>query len=122
MNALATSGEFSVSLRDGTSALNVQLVGDANMDAVDHLGRSLVEIHERAISARATEVVVDLRQLEFMNSACFKKIVTWITRVEEVEASSRYRIRFVSNAKIHWQRRSLHALQMFAIDLVSVDA
>lgn len=91
------------------------------MSAVDRLGQSLIEIHAQAVRSGAGEVVVDFRQLEFMNSACFKKVVTWITKVEEVEADVRYRIRFLSNATIHWQRRSLHALQMFAIDLVSVD-
>lgn len=121
MNALATVEAFWISVSDGPSAIHARLVGDANMNAVDQLGHSLAEVHAQAVRAGATEVVVDLRQLEFMNSACFKKIVTWITRVEEVEAASRYRIRFLSNAKIHWQRRSLHALQMFAMDLVSVD-
>ncbi|MDB5220152.1 MAG: hypothetical protein JWO86_8079 [Myxococcaceae bacterium] len=121
MNGLASVEAFSITISDAPSAVHVCLVGDANMNAVDELGQALGVVHGRALAAGATEVVVDLRQLEFMNSACFKKIVTWITRVEEVEASARYRIRFLSNATIHWQRRSLHALQMFAIDLVAVD-
>jgi hypothetical protein len=121
MSAVASVEEFSIAVSDRPSSLHVCLVGDANMNAVDALGHSFAEVHGRAVRAGVTEVVVDLRQLEFMNSACFKKLVTWITRVEEVEAGSRYRIRFLSNAKIHWQRRSLHALHMFAIDLVSVD-
>jgi hypothetical protein len=112
---------FAISHSATPGAIHLSLTGDANMGAVDPLGRALTEIHAEAVRDSATEVIVDLRQLEFMNSACFKKIVTWITRVEEVEADSRYRIRFLSNPKIHWQRRSLHALQMFAIELVSVD-
>ncbi len=121
MSTVANVEAFSVAVSDRPSSLHVCLVGDANMNAVEELGRSLAEVHGRAVRAGVSEVVVDLRQLEFMNSACFKKIVTWITRVEEVEAAARYRIRFLSNTKIHWQRRSLHALHMFAIDLVSVD-
>lgn len=121
MTAMASVDAFSITVAERPAALHVCLAGDANMNAVDPLGRSLADVHGRAVLAAATEVVVDLRQLEFMNSACFKKIVTWITHVEEVEAGSRYRIRFISNPKIHWQRRSLHALHMFAIDLVSVD-
>jgi hypothetical protein len=119
--ALSPVDAFSVAISSAPSAVHLRLVGDANMNAVEQLGQSLADVHGRAVTAGATEVVVDLRELEFMNSACFKKIVTWITRVEEVAASSRYRIRFLSNPKIHWQRRSLHALTMFAIDLVSVD-
>lgn len=113
---------FSIRLSEEPASVLVHLAGDANMNAVDRLGSALSEVHARAVGGSATEVVVDLRQLEFMNSSCFKKIVTWLTRVEEVEADSRYRIRFLSNPRLHWQRRSLHALRMFAIDLVSVDA
>jgi len=121
MSTMASTDAFTIAVSSGPSALHVCLAGDANMNAVDQLGHSLTDVHGKAVLAGASEVVVDLRQLEFMNSACFKKIVTWITRVEEVEAGARYRIRFLSNPKIHWQRRSLHALHMFAIDLVSVD-
>ncbi len=91
------------------------------MDAVEPLGEALAQAHEAAVSGRANEVIVDLKQLEFMNSACFKKLVTWITKVEAVLADSRYRIRFLSNPKMHWQRRSLPALQCFAMDIVSVE-
>ena len=32
-----------------------------------------------------------------------------------------YRIRFLSNTEMLWQRRSLHALQCFASHLISVE-
>lgn len=118
-------GAFSFDATDvagASPAVHMRLAGDANMNAVERLGHAFTDVHERALRSRSSEVVVDLRQLEFMNSACFKKVVTWITRVEEIDADSRYRIRFLSNPKIHWQRRSLHALQMFAMELVSIDA
>ena len=121
MAAVANIEAFAVAVSDRPAIVHVRLVGDANMSAVDHLGQSLADVHGRALRDGVSEVVVDLRQLDFMNSACFKKVVTWITRVEEVDAARRYRIRFLSNPKIHWQRRSLHALHMFAIDLISVD-
>jgi len=121
MNAVAGPEVFSISVSEASSVVQVRLMGDGNINAVDRLGGALTDVHAQAIRGSCTEVVVDVRQLEFMNSACFKKVVTWITRVEEVAADARYRIRFLSNPKMHWQRRSLHALQMFAIDLVSVD-
>ena len=91
------------------------------MSAVERLGQLLANIHDRAVKEKATEVIVDLTQLEFMNSACFKKLVTWITHVEAVPAANRYRIRFKSNPQMHWQRRSLHALHCFAMDVVLVE-
>jgi hypothetical protein len=121
MSASFAPSSFSIDVSRDPSGLRVRLTGDANMDAVERLGSALGEAHADAIEERASEVVVDLRQLEFMNSACFKKLVTWITKVEAVLADSRYRIRFLSNPKMHWQRRSLPALQCFAMDIVSVE-
>ena len=65
--------------------------------------------------------MIDFERLEFMNSSCFKNFVAWINRVQEMEARSRYQIRFVSNPGLHWQKRSLSALQCFAVDLVQID-
>jgi hypothetical protein len=121
MTSIAPNDAFTIDLSPETSFIRVRLTGDANMAAVERVGAALALVHEQAVSKRCTEVVVDVRQLEFMNSACFKKFVTWIALVEAVEAEARYGIRFLSNPKMHWQRRSLHALHCFALELVSVD-
>ena len=121
MSRVASEEAFTIEVSPESSSIRVQLTGDANMDGVDRFGQVLTTVHARAVGDRCTEVVVDVRQLEFMNSACFKKLVTWIAAVEEVEADARYRIRFLSNPKMHWQRRSLHALHCFALELVSVE-
>ena len=118
----ASSAEaFTIDVSPEPGVLRVQLAGDANMDGVERFGQALTSVHAQAISGRCTEVIVDVRQLEFMNSACFKKLVTWIAAIEEVEVDLRYRIRFLSNPQMHWQRRSLHALHCFALELVSVE-
>jgi hypothetical protein len=101
-------------------SLHLLIEGDANMDAVDEIGRVLDEVHDSARREPAGTVVVDVRNLEFMNSSCFKKFVTWIGQVQELAAEG-YKVRFLSNAKMHWQRRSLHVLQCFAPDLVAVE-
>jgi len=36
--------------------------------------------------------------------------------------SGQYRIRFLSNPSILWQRRSLHALSCFAAELITIEA
>jgi hypothetical protein len=66
------------------------------------------------------EVQIDLRELEFMNSSCFKSFVSWISEVSEL-TSGHYRIRFLSNPSILWQHRSLHALSCFAAELVTIE-
>jgi hypothetical protein len=101
-------------------AVHLFLEGDANMDAIDEVARVLDRVHEAARHAPTASVVIDLRSLEFMNSSCFKKFVTWIGRVQELAAAA-YKVRFLSDPQLHWQRRSLHVLQCFAPELVAVE-
>jgi len=61
-----------------------------------------------------------LRQLEFMNSSCFKSFVSWVTDIQELDDAKRYKVRFLSNPTYHWQKRSLHSLRCFAVELITV--
>jgi len=125
---LSTNGNLTITLRDfSTSAertgttLTLKLVGNADMAAKDSLDALLPRLHQEALSLSAKEVVIDFRELEFMNSSCFKSFVTWISDVSELEADKQYKIRLLSKAEMHWQRRSLHALRCFAIDLITIE-
>ena len=80
----------------------------------------LTRVHSESRRLGVTEAVVDLRDLEFMNSSCFKSFVTWITDIQELDAAHQYKVRFVSNPKMHWQKRSLHSLRCFAVELITV--
>lgn len=111
---------FSSRVTRSGDTLNLVLEGDANMDTVDQMGRILEELHQAARGEATSVAVVDVRGLEFMNSSCFKKFVTWIGQLQEL-AEAAYKVRFLSDPRMHWQRRSLHVLQCFAPDLVSVE-
>jgi len=80
----------------------------------------LTRIHDAANRLGVREAIVDLTQLEFMNSSCFKSFVSWLTDIRELDASKQYTVTFLSNPKLHWQKRSLHSLRCFAVDLVTV--
>ena len=105
---------------DGT-VINACLEGSADYAALDALEMLLDRIHAEADRLGVTETVVDLRQLEFMSSSCFKSFVSWIIEIQEMERDRQYKLRFVSNPKMHhWQKRSLHALRCFAVELITV--
>jgi hypothetical protein len=106
--------------REG-DALHLFLEGDANLNVVEDIGRILGDVHETARREPTQTVIIDVRQLEFMNSSCFKKFVTWIGQVQDL-ASAAYKVRFLWDSKMHWQRRSLHVLQCFAPELVSLES
>lgn len=112
---------FNVSGGLDGKTLTLQLSGNADLAALEPLEKVLGRVHDESLKAAVSEVAVDLRQLEFMNSSCFKNFVSWIGKVQELPGEQQYRIRFLSNAEMLWQRRSLHALQCFAVQLITVE-
>lgn len=107
-------------VRHGAGALEVLLEGSADMRAREVLSDLLTRVHAEAQSLAAPTVDVDLRGLEFMNSSCIKSFVTWLANLQDLAPEQQYKIRFVSRPELLWQRRSLHALQCFAADLVTI--
>jgi anti-anti-sigma factor len=95
--------------------------GTADVESKPALDQYVEALHEEAHRVGATKVVVDLRELEFMNSSSFKVFVTWLGQVQDLPEDKQYRIHFVSNPSIHWQRRSLAALSCFAVNLVTIE-
>ena len=102
-------------------ALVAKLSGTADLRVTDSVEAILTRVHQQALELSISEVRMDLRELEFMNSSCFKSFVSWISEVSDL-TSGQYRIRFLSNPSILWQRRSLHALSCFAAELVTIEA
>ncbi|MEO8699866.1 MAG: hypothetical protein ABI867_07470 [Kofleriaceae bacterium] len=105
---------------DGT-AISAWLKGNADYAALDALEMLLARSHAEAIRVGATAITVDLCKLEFMNSSCFKCLLSWITDIQELELERRYKVRFLSNPQLHWQKRSLHSLRCFAVELITVE-
>jgi hypothetical protein len=102
-------------------AVRVILSGSAESSAKEALDGLLRALHVEALGQGLREVVVDVRDLEFMNSSCFKSFVFWLREAQEVDPAKQYKIRLLSDDAKHWQRRSLAALACFAADLVHIE-
>src|SRR5689334_12526069 len=122
MTAVVTvnGDDFSGAANHEGSTINAWLKGNADYAALDALEMLLTRLHSEADRLSITNVTVDLRELEFMNSSCFKSFVTWITEIQQMEADRQYKVTFLSNPKLHWQKRSLHSLRCFAVELITV--
>ncbi|MDX2092973.1 MAG: hypothetical protein SFX73_34330 [Kofleriaceae bacterium] len=108
-----------VAIQEGATIV-ASLKGNADYAAIDAVEKLLDKTHTEAARSSATEVVIDMRQLEFMNSSCFKCFVSWITEIQELPEAQQYRVKFQSNSQLHWQKRSLHSLRCFAVELITV--
>jgi anti-anti-sigma factor len=118
------AGQLKVNAQLDTTGkrMDVLLSGNADMRSAPQLQDWLHALHEESARAHVEEVVIDLRTLEFMNSSCFKGFLSWISEVRDGDAAHQYRIRFLSDPNMLWQRRSLHALSCFAVDLITIEA
>jgi hypothetical protein len=115
------AAELRARLTREDSGLVAKLSGTADLRVTDSVEAILTRVHQQALELGIPEVQMDLRELEFMNSSCFKSFVSWISEVSDL-TTGQYRIRFLSNPRILWQRRSLHALSCFAAELVTIEA
>ena len=104
-------------LRD--SRLVLHFAGSGDMNAINPLSMYLKRVHEEAARLALSEVTCDLRRLVFMNSSCFKAFVVWIDTVKNAQPG--YRIQFLTDPDLHWQRRSLEALRRLAANIVTIE-
>jgi hypothetical protein len=103
-----THAEFSLEGRAEGNRLLVQAGGTADMKSVDVLSAYMKTLHQEALGRRVDAVVFDMQKLQFLNSGCFKVLVGWIANV--ARATPPYRITFIGNRELVWQKRSLGAL------------
>ena len=114
--------DFAANLVADGSTVSLALTGNADIRVMFSLEQMLEKLENQVKGKGVQEVVIDLRQLEFMNSSCFKSFVLWLSHVQEYEPDLQYRFRFLSDPNKHWQARSLTALSCFAVDLVRVES
>jgi hypothetical protein len=118
LEPLISDGFQAVATFDGTR-LSIAFSGSGDMNAIELLASYLKDVHEEASRLAVSEVRCDFRKLVFMNSSCFKSFVVWIDTVKN--AAPAYKIGFLTDPNLHWQRRSLEALRRLAINVVSIE-
>jgi anti-anti-sigma factor len=116
-----SADDFKADTYNRNDLLVLELVGTADLRVQPQLDEFLGKVNHLAQDRASREVVVDLRKLEFMNSSCFKAFVSWIGELQEMDARRQYKVRFLSEPRMLWQRRSLHALSCFAVDLITIE-
>jgi hypothetical protein len=116
-----SGGVISAEASADAGVVRVRFSGTADLEAKDDLEVFVKKLHREAVRLSATKVIVDFRELEFMNSSCFKIFVAWLAQVRDLEATQQYRIHLLSNPNLLWQRRGLAALSCFAVDLVTIE-
>ncbi len=111
---------FSIRASLESSALKIVLRGSADMEARPSLSQFVPQVHAEAERLAVSEVLVDVHELYFINSVCLKSLVVWIDLIANSTAAARYKLTFLVDSHLHWQDRSILALQRMAPDIVQV--
>jgi hypothetical protein len=120
LSALAHDG-FVLRPNQVGNDLYLEFSGCADNEAQPVLPGYFKLLHAEAQRSGVTLVVVDIHALYFINSSCFKALVTWIDLLNCMPPSQRYRIRFLKDPKLHWQTRSFDALHRMSMAHVGVE-
>lgn len=101
--------------------LHLGVRGSADADIQGILPGYLKQVHAEAVRLGVREVVVDIHELYFMNSSCFKAFVSWMDALGQMGLRPCYILRLLKDPKLHWQARSLDALRRMAMRAVTVE-
>lgn len=99
--------------------LHLQMDGCADLRVQNDIAVLLDRIHKEARNTSVTTVIVNMENLEFLNSGCFKCLCSWVRWM--LGGPRSYVVTIISSPKHHWQTRSLSALRQLAPDLISVE-
>lgn len=89
-------------------------------DPTQVLGGFFKSLHEAARADALSEFHVDVRRLTFVNSSAIRLFVDWATWIQQSKRDA-YRLRFLTDRSITWQRTSFAALTSIARDVMIVE-
>lgn len=113
--------DFVADVAHADDGVQLVLVGSADTAAGPGFRALLDELHGELRERGARAVVVDMYALDHMVAACFRELVAWVGRVQELAPEQRYRIRVRRNPAIEWQSNGLRALACFDTDIVVIE-
>ena len=99
--------------------LAVRFVGCVDGSTLEEVRVFLAAMHGAARAASAVEVVMDLRTLEFISASGLGVLASWLG---DVKRTSSYAVRFLTDARLPSQRRSLEPLAQLDRSSVCVEA
>lgn len=99
--------------------LILSLTGAADLRVEKYFEAVLKALHAETQKTVIKNATVDLQKLNFINSACLKSFVVWISDVRNLGEKG-YSITFLQNPSVSWQQRSLSSLKAFGEDVVIV--
>jgi hypothetical protein len=89
-------------------------------DPALEVGPCLRAAHQAGLADRLSELSVDVSGLSFVNSSAIRLFVDWIGWIKDAKGGA-YKLRFLTQRKVTWQRLSFSTLEALAGGLLIVE-
>lgn len=90
----------------------------ATRDPAESIVPLFRSLHNAVIEDGLHEFKIDLAALTFVNSSAIRLFVDWITWIKNEQQPRRYKVVFITNPQITWQKTSLGVLKSLAPEIV----
>ena len=113
-----TDRDFGTKTQLDGAVITTQMRGNWDMTAATPLDEFTRNLQARAEQMKVERVIVELAEVEFMNSSCLKSFARWLASLSKKEQHG-YTVTFRTG--LPWQRRSLEALKALASDKITIE-
>jgi anti-anti-sigma regulatory factor len=110
--------DFSTQTQQDGSSVTVHMRGNWDMKAVGPLDEFTRSLQAQVKQVKAERVIVDMGEVEFINSSCLKSFARWLGALSKT-GQEPYSVTF--RTSVSWQRRSLEALKALGGDKVTIE-
>jgi len=77
-------------------------------------------IHESALKNKISQIVIDLMDLNYINSSGITIFVKWIINLQQLPDTEKYTLKFICNPDHKWQKQSIAMLAKTAPKIISI--
>ena len=121
MELVIREPEVEVTTRlDATPEL--RFAGTIEASIAGRLAALVDQLHAQLQASNATAIAIDLVRLEFMSATGVNVLARWLDAVRALAPAQQYKLRFVTNPALVWQRATVASLQRFAPELVTIES
>lgn len=78
------------------------------------------KIHESALKNKTEQLIIDLTNLNYINSSGITIFVKWIINLQQLPDNEKYSMQFICNPDQKWQKQSITMLAKTAPKIISI--
>lgn len=93
----------------------------ATRDPTEGLAPFFKTVHKAVVDSKLTQFKIDVSGLTFVNSSAIRLFVDWVTWAKN-EVNTQYKLVFVTDSRVTWQKTSLPVLKSLAPSIVIIES